>query len=166
MPRSVRPAPHDRRVEGPRGALVIEYYRPARGFFSVDRRLPPGGGATHARITEQDPDGRMRRQRAVTLAEVEAIVDAWSATGAAEAEGAPPVAAREVAAVTVVSRCPYCALDRERRGRKGFVERLSLGYDLSIDHRRTEYDVYACPGCGSIELFEPRDTEPSTDADA
>lgn len=149
MPRNVMLLPFDRRIDGPNGeSLLIEYFRPAKSFFSTDKRVPPERGGTHARVTEQDVAGNVVAQSIIEVSGADAYLCDLRARWAAAAQSEPRPA--------IASRCSYCDVAREHRGRHGFIERLSVGFDLSLDSRRAEFDVYACSRCGSIEFFDPR----------
>ena len=137
-------------VPGPGGSrLLVEWFRKG-GVFSTDRRVEEDR-ATHARVTEQRVDGSTVVQRILPTDDVASFVaerrTVWQ-SGPLDTPHAVPVAG-------FASRCPYCDTTRAHRGQLGFVERVSLGVNLSFNEKRTTFEAYDCPRCGSVELFVP-----------
>ena len=148
MVRPVSERPGDRRIDGPGGrAVLVEWFRLGRGLFGIDRRVGQDA-ATHARVSELDRGGAVVAQRVVAVTGVDDAVavlsERWVTDAVPDARPAQP---------PVESFCARCGVLRTARGRRGLVERIGLAPNLAIDARRTTFDVYACPTCGSCELF-------------
>lgn len=146
-------------------ASAVLRWRAARGGLRGDGdadRL----SATHATLETVDLDGR-RRERRLDLSEADAYLAEARAiherartisAGAAQRKDEHR-AAREQLAATLDVTCARCAQPREYRGRRhlmavqrpeqfGRLEDLGLARPGLVVHHE-----YACPRCGSIELF-------------
>lgn len=125
--------------------------------------------ADHAVLTLRLAGGD--EERRLELAEVEpylAEVRAFQAGVAAKKAAnladrrTPEEVAGERAARSARVRptCPYCGIAREHRGRRNLTHvsdptRISRA-DASVSNLGYEpVELYACPDCGSIELFAP-----------
>src|SRR5215207_7850686 len=102
-------------------------------------RTVPRADATYAELEITGLDGKVRSRR-VELAEADAFV-------------------RAARSAAVVPRCPYCDVAREHQGRRNLVslgvpEQLARPEELGRSRPESRpYEEYACPRCGSVELF-------------
>jgi len=146
-------------------ASAVLRWRVARGGLRGDgdaERLT----ATHATLETTDLDGRRRERRLelheadAYLAEARAIHERSAAitSGAAERKEAGR-AERAALAASIETVCPRCALPRTYRGERNMMMFHRPEQVLRIDDLgRARPSVlvhheYACPRCGSIELF-------------
>lgn len=146
-------------------ASAVLRWRVARGALRGDgdaERLT----ATHATLETIDLDGRRSERRLelheadAYLAEARAIHDRSRAitAGAAERKEAH-TAERAALSAGVETVCPRCALPRGYRGRRHLMavekpEQYSRIEDLGRSRPTlVVHHEYACPRCGSIELF-------------
>src|SRR5215207_8347823 len=129
-------------------------------------RTVPRADATYAELQITGLDGKVRSRR-VELAEADAFVReaqaihardrAFSAAAAQRGDAAAHERAARSAAL--VPRCPYCDMAREHQGRRNLVslgvpEQLARPEELGRSRPETRpYEEYACPRCGSVELF-------------
>ena len=153
------------RMAGPHGQeVVIEWFKKGRGPFGIDRRVARTRGATHARVTQNSATGAPVRQWIELAAKVDTIVAevsvAWSKNVSsnsviADATNFPEKRPAGIGPRPVRSRCPYCDQARVSRGAQSFVQHMKISANLSFDERKARYLVFACPQCGSVELFEP-----------
>ena len=170
MPRAVAERPTDLRVEGPGGlGVLVEWFCKGTGIFGVDRRCERAG-ATHGRLTSFGPGGKVSAQRVLLADGIDSAVDAITNGWATDASPLPVaiLPADSVPAAILPadrepvgkpgparSHCERCDLDRKYEGRQRLVERLGLTLDLAIDTQAFVVELYACPACGSLELFMP-----------
>ncbi len=145
---------------------VVEWRAPRGGLRPGDvavARL----AATHASITTVDLDGHRRERRAELPEADRYVAEARALAGRAadqirRAKGRSAVLASDRAglAATIDLTCPHCAVPRAYRGRRDV---MTVGRpdevareDLTLARRgSTAYHEYACPRCGSVELFAP-----------
>jgi len=126
----------------------------------------PRADATHAELEVTGLDGKTRTRR-VELAEADAFLReaaaiherdrAFSVANAGRRERA--TAERAERSASVVPRCLYCDVPREHQGRRdlmslGVADQLARTDDLGRARPESRpYEEYACPRCGSVELF-------------
>ena len=145
---------------------VVEWRAPREGLRPGDAAVPRLA-ATHASITTVDLDGRRRERRAELseadryVADARALAErAADQVRGARRRSAEITAARADLAATIDLSCPRCAVPRAYRGRRDV---MTVGRpdeigreDLTLARRgSTAYHEYACPRCGSVELFAP-----------
>lgn len=146
-------------------ATAVLTWRAARGGLRGDvdaDRLT----ATHATLATTDLDGR-RRERRLDLAQADAYLAqareihdrAAAITAGARSRKEEDRAERAALAATIRTVCPHCDVDRTYRGARNLmtlgrpeelqrVDQLGLARPGVVVHHE-----YACPRCGSIELF-------------
>lgn len=150
----------------PRNALAAEltWLAPRRGLRPGDEPVERAQ-ATHAELRAQALSGRWEQSK-LTLAEA----DAWLAearelqrsTAAFDARTRERADARtqerEQLSGAIVPRCGYCDQPRAYAGRREVViagrpEQLQRAESGLARYGSTTWHEYACPRCGSIELF-------------
>lgn len=145
---------------------VLEWRAPRAGLRPGDEPVSRIS-ATHAVLRTVDLDGR-RDERRLELAEAHAYLSEARALHERAAAGvdkgrervaqAQRVAA-EIAASIDVS-CPRCNVPRTHRGLRQVVtaarpEEVLRAESGLARYGVTAYHEYACPRCGSVELFTP-----------
>ena len=137
------------RITGPDGAAVIvEWFRKGTGVFGVDRRCVRAE-ATHGRVTITGPRSTVESQRVIPEHEVDAAV----ATARSEwPDGSAGLASKPVLGDTT---CARCDAKRIFEGEQGLLTAVGLALNLGMSSEKFRVEVYACPSCGSLELFLP-----------
>ncbi len=137
-----------------------------RGGVLPGWRAATRAEATHARIELRGLDGKTTSrdvdvvEAEAFLAEVERMRDAQEAWDATAAEQREQRAAQRVEATAKVDvTCPHCGVPRVYEGRRnlmsaGTPEQVAReeGFQLARPETRP-YEEYACPRCGSVQLF-------------
>jgi hypothetical protein len=148
---------------------TIRFMRGGEGL--LQRAKPTSRVEADHAVLELLHGDREAEERRLELAEVEpylAEVRAFQAkVGAKKAENLAERrtpeeldAARAERSALVRPTCPYCGVAREHRGRRNLTSisdptRISRA-DASVSNLGYEpVELYACPRCGSMELFAP-----------
>lgn len=141
-------------------------WRAPRGGLRPGDEDVPRDRATHAELCTKDLGGREHRQRLsleeadAYLREVEALhakVAAFDAAARDRQDAHDDERAAVAAAIDV--RCPHCAVPRRHRGRRNLMAAgrpEHIAREDQWQRMRPEviaYEEYACPRCGSVELF-------------
>ena len=141
----------------------------ARGGLAPGYRAVPRSQATHAEVEITGLSGKPASSR-VEIAEADAWLADVRALHArhAELDAAGRTRTEELrqanaeVAATIVPTCPHCDLAREDVGRHhlmtaGAPEHLAASGEFFGRIRASAIVVeqYACPRCGSLELFRP-----------
>jgi len=146
-------------------AAELTWLAPRRGLRPGDEPVERLA-ATHAELRLQSLNGTWATRR-LELAEA----DAWLAEADelarsiaafdARARGRADERAREreELAAQIVPRCPYCAVPRAYAGLRRVVtaerpDQLSRAASDLARHGARGWHEYACPRCGSVELFD------------
>ncbi len=150
----------------PGDALEAEltWQAPRRGLRPGDETVAREAAA-HAELRLQALSGKWETRR-LTLAEADAwLADAralHAATAAFDARARERAGAREEQraelSARIVPRCPHCELPRAYAGLRTVVtaerpEQLARADSDRARHGARGWHEYACPRCGSVELF-------------
>ena len=143
-------------TESPSGAYYVEvtWIRQGEGRFGRDKTVSRSQ-ATHARIEESG--GAQAGERTVTAIEANAYVaELQRLQDEADEREREGEEQREEALDRLASTCPHCEIARSYEGRRrlqsgGVGAEMVFGEMLSVSNADVHW--YACPRCGSIELF-------------
>ena len=129
-----------------------------RGGVLPGWRAAPRSEATHARIELRGPDGQTHK-REVAKEEAEAFLAEVERLHSGPGEGAIPASAGQIAPGAINLSCPRCGIPRRYEGRRSpmpLADGVDKGNEDAFQSPATEsgtYEEYACPRCGSVELF-------------
>lgn len=149
-------------------AATVTFLAP-RGDLAPGYRAVPRSQATHAELVITGLNGTSVSRRAelaeaeAWLADVRALHDRHAELDAAHRSRAEDVRReRDEVAAQISPTCPHCAIPREYVGRhhlvtSGAPEHLGASGEFFGRIRASAIVVeqYACPRCGSLELFRP-----------
>lgn len=144
---------------------VLTWRAPRGGLRPGDQEVPRAQAA-HAALRTTDLDGRDHERRLdlaeadAYLAEARALHERAAGIDAAARERREAAAqAREEVVATIDLSCGRCGVPRTYRGARDVLtvlQREELGRAGDLGRSRPQavaYHEYACPRCGSVELF-------------